>query len=373
MKVLILANADSGLYRFRAELLRELVSKGYEVTIALPGGPYIERLEAIGCRFIDTPLERRGTNPVRELGLFYRYRRIVKSARPDAVLTYTIKPNIYGGLACRLLKIPYLANITGLGASIEKGGALRALTLRLYRAALKKASCIFFQNQENLGFMRANKVVGSQKTRLIPGSGVNTEHYSLLDYPPEGVTRFLFIGRVMEEKGVEQYLDAAEYFREQDAPVEFHILGGCEERYEQRLAALQERGVIVYHGPTDDVREFHRISHCTVHPSFWEGMSNVLLESASCGRPVITSDISGCREIVDAGETGFLVERKNSASLIEAVRQFLALNHDSKKQMGLSGREKVRRDFDRKLVVAAYMQELAEAVSKNSRVRERGE
>ncbi len=367
MKVLILANADSGLYRFRLELLQTLISNGHEVTIALPDGPYIPRLVALGCRFIDTPIDRRGTNPVKELGLFFKYRRIIRDTAPDAVLTYTIKPNIYGGRACRFSKTPYLTNITGLGASIEKDGALRKITLLMYRAALKKASCIFFQNKENLEFMRASNVLGRQKTRLIPGSGVNTEAYALLDYPPDGVIRFLFLGRVMEEKGIEQFIDAAEYFHAQNAPAEFHILGSCEERYESRLAGLQERGVVVYHGEREDVREFQLTSHCTIHPSFWEGMSNVLLESASCGRPVIASDISGCREIVDDGVTGFLVEKKNRAALIAAVQKFVELNHDSKKRMGLYGREKVERTFDRRLVIEAYIEEMDEAVAGSRR------
>ena len=195
MKVLILANADSGLYRFRGELLEALIASGHEVTISLPDGPYIERLVALGCRFINTPIDRRGMNPVKEFGLLLKYRKIVRDACPDAVLTYTIKPNIYGGLACRTLKIPYLVNITGLGASIEKGGLLQKIMLRLYRTALIKAACIFFQNQENMDFMRAANVLRRQKTRLIPGSGVNTDYYAPLDYPPDGVVRFLFLGQ----------------------------------------------------------------------------------------------------------------------------------------------------------------------------------
>ena len=373
MKVLILANADSGLYRFRLELIRALLERGHEVTIALPDGPYIGRLQSLGCRFVDTPIDRRGTNPVKELALLFTFRRIVRQVRPDAVLTYTIKPNIYGGLACRQLKVPYLANITGLGASIEKGGALRRVTLFLYRAALKKASCIFFQNQENLELMRRLKVVTAQKTRLIPGSGVNTDYYAALDYPPDGIIRFLFLGRVMAEKGIEHFIDAAECFKAQNAPVEFLILGGCEERYEKRLAELQARGVVVYHGQTEDVREFHKTSHCTIHPSYWEGMSNVLLESACCARPVITTNISGCREIVDDGVTGFLVPVQSSPALIEAVGRFLALGYDEKKQMGQRGRDKVLREFDRSLVVGAYLQELDSAAESCSRAGRRVE
>ncbi len=369
MNVLILANADSGLYRFRQELLRELIARGHTVTASLPDGPYVGRIESLGCRVVDTPLDRRGTNPVRELGLLFRYRKIVRDARPDAVLTYTVKPNIYGGLACRFMRVPYLANVTGLGASIEKGGLLRKITLFLYRAALKKASCVFFQNSENLDVLRRAKVIGRQKTRLIPGSGVNTDDYALLDYPSGDAVRFLFLGRVMAEKGIGEFLDAAESFHsETEGPTaEFHIVGGCEERWERRLMELQARGVIVWHGQTEDVRVFHAASHCTIHPSYWEGMSNVVLESASCGRPVITTDIPGCREIVNDGVTGFLVEKQNSAALIGAVRRFLALDGAVKRRMGLAGREKVCREFDRRLVTGAYVEELDEAAGPKRR------
>lgn len=335
-----------------------MLSQGIDVIIALPDGPFVPQLEALGCRFIATPFSRRGMNPLRELKLLHRYAQIVRQVKPDVVLTYTIKPNIYGGLVCRFRKVPYLPNITGLGASLEKGGILKRVTIKLYTAALKNAACVFFQNQENLDFMQHRKVISKQKCQLLPGSGVNTEQFSLLDYPPDGMVHFLFIGRIMAEKGIEQYLDAAAHFSAWGEQAVFHILGSCEEGYEKKLTQLQERGVIIYHGVQNDVREFHAISHCTVHPSYWEGMSNVLLESASCGRPVITSDISGCREIVSDGVTGFLCERKNSASFIDAIARFLLMDNTARARMGLEGRKKVERQFDRRRVIGAYMQEI---------------
>lgn len=360
MRVLILANADSGLYRFRLELLRELLLGEHEVFIALPDGPFIPEIKALGCRFINTPFSRRGTNPIKELRLFINYRQIIKDVAPDAVLTYTVKPNVYGGLMCRMLRVPYLPNITGLGASIENGGFLQKIMLFLYRAALKKAACVFFQNQENLDFMMRRKVISAQKHRLIPGSGVNTVHFYPLEYPTEDQINFLFIGRIMEEKGIEQYLEAAEYIKSRYPHTSFHILGGCEERYESKLKAYQARELVIYHGVQDDIRQFHRTSHCTIHPSYWEGMSNVLLESASCARPILAADISGCREVVDDGVTGFLFERKNSAALISAIERFLALDWQAKKQLGLEGRKKVESAFDRKIVVKAYTDALRE-------------
>ena len=340
--------------------MKRLLDDGHEVAVSLPDGPFVPKLRELGCRITETPLDRRGKNPLAELKLMRRYGGLIRTVGPGAVLTYTIKPNIYGGLVCRLRGIPYIANITGLGASLENGGILRAVTVRLYRAALRKASRVFFQNRENLEFMERRRIVTRQERRLIPGSGVNTEQFAPLPYPAEDDIHFLFIGRIIREKGIDEYLEAAEAIKANYPRTVFHILGSCEESYEQKLTALQERGVIVYHGLADDVREWLRIAHCTIHPSWWEGMSNVLLESASCARPVIASDISGCREIVDHGVTGYLFERQNSRSLIDAIERFLALRSGERETMGLEGRKKIEREFDRGIVVDAYATALAE-------------
>ncbi|MEL4106110.1 glycosyltransferase family 4 protein [Oscillospiraceae bacterium WX1] len=358
MRILILANADSGLYRFRYELLHTLIREGHDVTIALPNGPFIGKLTTLGCRFIDTPMNRRGTNPFGELKLLKTYWDIIKETKPDAVLTYTVKPNLYGGLVCRLLGVPYLVNITGLGASIENGGPLRAVMLTLYRTSLKNAACVYFQNQENLNFMVRHRVLTNQHRRLIPGSGVNTAQFDLLHYPSGDTVNFLFIGRIMAEKGIEEYLATAEEIKARYPNTSFHIVGAFEEQYEEQLHTLSARGVIVYHGVQGDVRLFHKNSHATIHPSYWEGMSNVLLETAACGRPILCSDISGCREIVDDGVSGFLFERRNSRALIDAVERFLTLDNAERRQMGLNGRALVLKQFDRRLVIAAYIEEI---------------
>lgn len=356
-KILILANNDVGLYKFRKELIEELVKEN-EVYISLPYGEYVPRLLKLGCEFLDTPISRRGTNPITDLKLLMNYKTIIKNIKPDVVLTYTIKPNVYGGLACRINSVPYIANITGLGTAVENGGLLQKITLFLYKAALKKARCVFFQNKDNEELFN-KKNISMQKNKLIPGSGVNLDDYSLLEYPPEDKIHFLFIARVMKEKGIEQYLDAAEFIRKKYSNTIFHILGFCEDSYEEKLREMQEKDIIQYHGMQSDVREFHKISHCTIHPSYYpEGMSNVILESAASGRPVITTNRSGCREIVDNGVNGFIVEEQNSQDLINKIENFLMLDFESKKQMGIAGRKKVVKDFDRKSIIAAYLYEI---------------
>jgi glycosyltransferase involved in cell wall biosynthesis len=365
MRILMLANSDSGLYEFRLELIERLV-KEHEVYISLPYGEMIPKLQAMGCSFIDTAVNRRGMNPLTDLKLLLKYRQIIKSIKPDVVLTYTIKPNVYGGIACRMLRIPYLTNVTGLGSAFENEGLLKEAALRLYKAALKKAACVFFQNEENMQYFRSKNVVGGHH-RLIPGSGVNLTHYTLLEYPEGEPVNFMFIGRLMKDKGIDHYLEAAEYIRKKYQFTEFHILGSCEAEYEEKLKELKDRDIVTYHGRQDDVCEFHKISSCTIHPSYSEGMSNVLLESAACGRPIIASNISGCKEIVDDGVNGFLFEKKNSRDLIEKIERFLALDGCTRRTMGRNGRTKVENGFDRRIVVDAYMDELKKLNGKKTR------
>lgn len=354
-KILILANNDIGLYKFRKELIEELL-KDSQVFISLPKGEFVKELVNLGCVFIETNISRRGTNPSTDLRLMFEYKKILNRVKPDVVLSYTIKPNVYGGMMCRLTKTSYIANITGLGTAVENGGVLQSITIFLYKLALKNASCVFFQNKENAEFINSKGIIkGNQK--IIPGSGVNLDHYEVFDYPDDNVINFLFISRVMKQKGIDQFIDAAKYIREKYPNTRFHILGFCEESYEEKLKGLHEKGIIVYHGMQSDVRKFHQISHCTVHPTYYpEGMSNVLLESAACGRPIITTNRSGCKEIVDDGINGYVVEQQNSRDLIEKVEKFLALTSEEKRQMGLIGRAKVEREFDRQIVINEYIE-----------------
>ncbi|KAA2398109.1 MULTISPECIES: glycosyltransferase family 4 protein [Bacillus] len=358
-KVLILANNDVGLYKFRKELIKNLV-KDYEVYVSLPNGKYIPYLKELGCKFIETSISRRGTNPITDLKLLMSYKRIIGEVKPDVVLTYTIKPNIYGGLACKALGIPYISNITGLGSAVENGGLLQKITVTLYKLALKEANCVFFQNEENREFFVSRKIV-KENHRLIPGSGVNLNQYSLLDYPRDTKVNFLFIARVMKEKGIEQYLTAAKYIKDKYPNTNFHILGFCEESYESKLEQMQNDGYIQYHGMQSDIQKFHEISHCTIHPTYYpEGMSNVLLESAACGRAIITTDRSGCKEIVENEISGYIVKQQNDQDLIEKIEKFLSLSFEEKKRMGLAGRKKVENNFDREIVVKSYVEEVQE-------------
>lgn len=355
---MILSNHHAYTYNFRKEIIQKLIAEKYEVYIICPYGEKVEYLKEMGCKFIDVPLDRRGTNPITDFNLLVRYNNLIKKIKPSVVLAYTIKPNIYGSLICKKLNIPFIANVTGLGTAVEKASFIQNVLIMFYRVSFKKISCIFFQNAENKQFFIENRI-GLGKHKIIPGSGVNIDYFNLLGYPPDEIIEFLFVSRIMKEKGIDQYLEAAEFITKKYPDTRFHVLGFCEEAYEDKLRNLQENGIIQYHGMQSDVREFHKISHCTIHPTYYpEGMSNVLLESAACGRPIITTNRSGCREIVDDGVNGYIVEQQNSQDLIEKIEKFLELSHQEKMKMGLAGREKVAREFDRNIVVEAYLSEI---------------
>ena len=358
--VLFLVNHDVVIYNFRLELVERLLREGHRVVISSPHGERIDDLVALGCEYREIEMSRHGMNPIKELALLRAYKRLLREVKPDIVFAYTIKPNIYGAIACRSLGIPCVVNITGLGTAVENGGLVQKITVMLYRFALKKVQRVFFQNTENMQFFR-DKRLAVEKHDLLPGSGVNLERFVPLAYPEGEKVAFAFISRIMKEKGVDQYLEAAEAIKARYPNTEFHVCGFCEDAYEERLKTLEARGVITYHGMVRDVKGFLEAIHCTVHPTYYpEGISNVLLESSACARPIITTDRSGCREVIDDGKNGYVVKQRDTEDLCEKLEKFLALSHEERREMGLCGRRKVEKEFDRQIVVEKYMKELAE-------------
>lgn len=360
MKILILANNDMGLYKFRKELLETLLEE-HEVYICLPDGEFIKKMVSMGCKFIPCNLlDRHGINPIKEFKLMHWYKQILKKYNPDIVFTYTIKPNVYGGAACARQKIPYVVNITGLGTAVENSGLLQKITLCLYRYGLRKAQKIFFQNTDNRDFMLSHHIIKGNYD-LLPGSGVNVSQYQVENYPNNDTIDFVFIARVMKEKGIEQYLDAAKAISKRHSETRFHICGFCEQDYREQLEDLQKQGIIIYHGLVSDMTSIYKMASCTVHPTYYpEGLSNVLLESAASGRPIITTNRSGCREVVEDGINGFVVKEKSSTDLIDKIERFLTLSWTERRNMGLAGRKKIELEFDRKIVVEKYLAEIKE-------------
>lgn len=358
-RILVLANNDVGLYRFRKDLLATLLAEKHEVYISLPDGGFVPELVELGCRFIDTPIDRRGMNPLRDTKLFRRYRTILRAVKPDLVLTYTIKPNIYGGIACRMAKIPYAVNITGLGSAIENDGWLKRFVLALYQPALKKAKVVFFENIGNRDTMAATGVVPQGRDVVLHGAGVNLEDYPVQPYPQDGPVRFLFVGRVMHEKGVDELFAAAKRMKQAYGDqVEFHMVGSFEESYKSVMDQLERENVVRYHGYQSDMKPFYRTASCVVLPSYHEGMSNVLLEAAASGRPLITTDVPGCREAVEDGVSGYLCPPRDANSLYDVMCRIAQLKADQRQQMGLAGRERMKEMFSKTTVVAETLRYL---------------
>ena len=369
MKILILTNYANGLWLFRKELLLAFMEDGYEVSVSLPPDENVDKLRALRCQnkkinLIETPFERRGSNPIKDFGLFMTYLRLLKQERPDVVLTYTIKPNLYGGLACRFKRIPYLCNITGLGTAIEDGGLLSRLLLCFYRISMKKARCVFFQNLKNKEFM-VQRGIAVHNHKMLPGSGVNLREHPLEEYPSEEKEIvFLAVIRIMKDKGITEYLEAARIMHDRYENVRFKLVGEYEEEtreyYEPQIKELEENGILSYLGHIEDVGAVMAKSHVIVHPSYHEGLSNVLLEAAACGRPVLASNVSGCIETFVEGESGFAFAVKSTDALVAAMEKMLGLSCEERRDMGVAGRAWVEKSFDRVIVVQAYRELLFE-------------
>lgn len=350
MKVLILANYDVGLYQFRKELIEELL-KTNDVFISLPYGELVEPLKEMGCTFIDTPVDRRGINPFRDLALLNKYKKMLKELRPDKVIAYTIKPDIYGGYASGKLGISFYANITGLGTTFQNDGLLKKIVVRMYKSALKKAETVFFENSENRQTFIDSGIVSSDRTCLLNGAGVNLEHYKVTDYPEGDTTRFLFVGRVMKEKGIDELFEAMRRLVSEGFNVHLDVLGIPEEDYQAEMDRCENEGWLTCHGYQKDVRPFINASHCLVLPSWHEGMANTTLECAASGRPVIVSNIHGCMEAVSDGKSGFLCEKQNAESLYSVMKDYTHLSFEERRQMGLAGRALMEKNFDKKMIV----------------------
>lgn len=360
-KVLILGNSGLVVFGMRGELIQRLVQDGHDVTVSFPNsilGEGTQMSKEYGCKYVEVLIDRRGTNVIRDAQLLHSYVKLIRQTKPDVVLTYTVKCSIYGGIACRLLKVPYLVNITGLGKGLAEGGLRQKILVLLYKIAVRSAQCVFFQNTHDRQFFIDHNI-RCKKSMLLPGSGVNLEKYVPIAYPEDEKIVFTYIARVMKAKGIDEFLDASKAIRQSNSNAEFHICGFYEDDYKDIIEKAQEQGLVKYHGQVSDVRPYEAISHCIVLPTYHpEGISNVLLEAAACARPIITTNRPGCREVVDDGVNGYLVQEKNSQDLIEKMRKFQELPWEVRRDMGLAGRAKVEREFDRQIVVEKYLEEL---------------
>ena len=357
-KILFLSNHFITLFFFRKELIKRLIERGHQVYLSMPADERQSFFEDMGAKLIITPMTRRGMNPVEDLGLIANYRRIIKELKPDIIFSYTIKPNIYGTMVTNALGYKQVCNVTGTGATFLKESTLAKLSRLLYKVSMKKAYKVFFQNSGDRDYFISHKMIGDNY-EMLPGSGVNLEQHRLCPMPDTDELRFIYIGRVMAVKGVQQYLDAAKTIHEKYPNTRFYIAGFIEEdSFRPIVDDYHERGIVEYLGFRKDIDDWIEHCHCTVLPSLGgEGVPNVLLESAATGRVCIASDINGSREVVEEGVTGFMFRPGDSASLIEKLERFIAMSPSQREAMGQRGREKMEKEFDREIVIAKYIEE----------------
>lgn len=365
--IALLTNNDDDVYCFRKELIEALNADGFQMLISCPDGPKFELMKDIPYIYDNPDIDRRGTNPIKDLGLMMHYRKLFKQYRPAVVLTYTAKPNVYASIAAHQLGIPVINNLTGLGSVVNETGLMKSFIMWLFKLAYQKSACMMFQNATNMQLAIDQGMVKG-KYRLIPGSGVDTDRYPLQPYPDGGDGKtgkpvvFNYIGRILHDKGVDDYIEAAKRIKKVYPQTEFNLMGFIEPteiHYEKDLNELQDQGIAIYRGSLKDVKPYIIRSHCTIHPStYGEGMSNVLQESASSGRFLITTNNPGCQETVENDKTGYIYKGGDVDALVHTIERFLALPNSQRKMAGELGRKRMEEKFSRKIVINAYREEI---------------
>lgn len=355
-KILLVSDFHVNVYVWRKEIIDELRKSGNEVALAVPYGEKLEYFKEIGCALFDVNLDRYSLGIGSNFVLLMRYNQILKEYKPDIVLLYGSKGMLYTGFFCRFRKIKYITNINGLGTFETLKFPVKNIIFSLYRIVVPKSSCVFFQNEYNMNKLKEMHIVG-KNNRLLPGSGVNLKVFNILPYPKDTSIHFLFCARLTVEKGLYEFLEAAKIVKESGIDAVFDIVGMGNQDVIDDINQYKE--YVNYYGFQYDVRPYIEKAQCVILPSFYgEGISNSLLESASSGRALITSNMPGCRETVQNGITGYIIEPKNSELLAKTITNFCSLTYEERKQMGLKGRVYVEDNFNRTIVVNAYMEEI---------------
>ncbi len=353
MKILLVANQDSVIYNFRSELVEELL-KNNEVYILCPKGQLLLDLEKKGAHLIDVSLDRHGVGIVSNLKILWSYNKVINEICPDYILTFTIKPNLYAGIISRYKKIPYIPNVTGLGRIMTIRNPFKKLLLKLHKIAFKKARTVFVQNTRDLN-MFIQLGFSETQLKLLPGSGVNLSKFDYNELPENGTCTFAMISRVMKQKGVEEYCEAARLIKEKHPNTRFLLYGRLEDDYKNYIERFELENVIEYKGYVKDMSKVYSSISCLVHPSYYyEGLSNVILEAAASGRPSITTDWPGCKDAVIDEVTGLLAPIKDSRMLANKIQYFLSLSNSEQEQMGKCARQHIEYNFNRNIVIDKY-------------------
>lgn len=363
--VWIVANTTWYVFNFRSRLIQELAQAGYAITVLSPADEYVDRVRALGVRHIHLEMDNAGTNPVRDTALLVRFILLFRKERPGVLLTYTPKVNIFCSIAAKWTNVPVIANISGLGTGFIRGGWLTALVKLLYRVALRHPRRVFFQNEEDRTQFVRDGLVGRDRTERLPGSGVDVRRFTPVTKVDGEKFVFLFIGRLLSDKGIREYVEAARAVRSELPDVECRVLGFIDHGNPTAVSAAEVRaweaeGTIRYLGSADDVIPHLAKANCVVLPSYREGCPRSLLEAASMCIPLIATDVAGCRQVVEDGVNGFLCQPNDAEDLAQKMKCMIELNPEDRSKMGTAGREKMLREFDERIVLDCYMNAVRE-------------
>ena len=370
-RLVISANTSWNIWNFRAPLVRALLAHGHQVTVMAPRDRESEKLAELGARFIPLPMDNKGVNPVRDVWLAWRYLRLLRAERPDVYLGYTVKPNVYGSAACHLLGIPTINNVSGLGTAFIRDGLLTRIVERLYRMAFARADTVFFQNGDDRALFEDRRLVPAERVRLVPGSGIDLERFRPLPLPSRkrGRCVFVLVARLLHDKGVGEYAAAAASLRTRYPDAVFRLVGPLD--VENRTAVARETvdgwvtdGTLEYAGPTDDPAAVMAQADCVVLPSYREGAPRTLLEGAALARPLVATDVPGCRDMVAEGVNGHLCAVRDAASLADAMEKVLSASHDERRAMGEASRALVEERYDVRHVIDAYREAIERALQR---------
>lgn len=357
-------NAAWNIWNFRRNLVAALLADGHRITVLAPADGSETHLQEIGCRFIPLPMDPGGLNPVRDLGLLRRIHKVFARERPDAVLGFTIKNNLYGAIMAMRLGIPFIPNVTGLGTAFLSSGALQTIAEKLYRAAFRSLLVVFFQNDDDAELFVQRRLVRRDQAQVLPGSGIDLEHFAPANYPPpEQPLTFLMIARLIRDKGVLEFVEAAKLVRARHPDSRFQLVGAADtdNRTAIPVAEVRKWGDshgIEYLGAVSDVRPNISNAHCVVLPSYREGAPRTLIEAAAMARPLIATDVPGCRAVVDPEGSGLLCAPRDANDLAEVCLRFLSLPREAQVEMGLASRRKMEREYDQQIVIDAYRKAL---------------
>lgn len=363
MRVAIVINTSWNIYNYRQGLIKALLDRGVEVIAIAPEDDFSQKLIALGCDFVPLKMDNKGINPLKDILLFFRFLFLYHKIKPDFILHYTIKPNVYGSIAAGILQIPCISNVSGLGTVFIRQGIILSLVKHLYRFAFRFPKKVFFQNKDDQKLFQELQLLNPEETDVLPGSGINLSQYQPLPFKTTKPFTFILIARLLVDKGIVEYANASKVLKEKGFDFQSVLVGFFDRNSKYNISNTEienwvNQGQIVFNGESQNIVAEIEKANCVVLPSYREGTPRSLLEAMALGKPIITTNVPGCKDVIKDGSNGFICEAKNVQSLANAMEKMLMQNSESLLKMGQKGRELVENRFDERIVVEKYLMEI---------------